>query len=325
MLEWGYKVRKILRIGLTSCYFSNFVALCQYYLIYLYFMQYDYIYHKLDYPNLPSKLKGIDSPPKQIFYLGNDLIQLTKNKPCVAIVGSRKPTNYGKEITTLLVKELVASGVVIISGLAFGVDSIAHSTCLDTSGKTIAILPSSLSQIYPKSHRNLASDIIKSEGCLISEYPEQSPLLKSNFIARNRLISALSDIVIITEAAEKSGSLHTANFALLQGKTVMAVPGSILNPNSRGTNNLIKTGAIPITDTSDILFELGIKNSKNTQIVASSPEEYLIMQLIKNGERSGYELLNKSKLSPQIFNQTLTMLEINGKITALGNNQWSLS
>lgn len=288
-------------------------------------MQYYYTSHKLDLINLPSKLKTIDSPPEQIFISGADLNKLVVNSPSVAIVGSRRPTAYGKEVTATLSRELATKGITIVSGLAFGVDSIAHQACISVGGKTIAVLPSALNNIYPKSHRNLAEDILAKGGCLISEYPEASEIFKNNFIARNRLVAGLSDIIIVTEAAESSGTLHTANFGLAQNKTVMAVPGSIFSPYSKGTNNLIKAGALPLTDVSDVLFKLGISSSQKTQIIASSPEEYIILELLNSGIRDGFILQKTSKLAPQVFNQTLTMLEINGQISALGNNMWAIS
>lgn len=284
-------------------------------------MQKDYHYHKLDKNDLPEKLTTIDEPPKQLFYRGEDPNKHLIN-PSVAIVGSRKPTPYGREVTTMLARELATKGVIIVSGLALGVDSIAHQACVDVGGTTIAVLPCGPEMIYPSTHRALALKILRTGGSLVTEYPEGTPALKVNFIARNRLVSGMADVVIVTEAAEKSGTLHTANFALAQGKTVMAVPGPITSPLSKGTNSLIKAGAIPITDVSDIIFKLGISEAKNQQINASNQEEYIILSLLKDGIRDGHELLNLSTLEPQVFNQTITMLEINGQIVALGSNQW---
>lgn len=287
-------------------------------------MQDDYIYHKLNNADLPERLKVIDQPPKQLFYRGVDINQLLQNTSAVAIVGSRKPSLYGREVTAMLARELAVNAVVIISGLALGIDGIAHQACLDAGGKTIAILPCGPEMIYPSTHRHIAKNILNSGGSLVTEYPPKTPALKVNFIARNRLVSGLADVVIVTEAAEKSGTLHTANFALAQGKTVMAVPGPITNPLSKGTNNLIKAGAFPITEVSDILFKLGITSTRNRQINASNQEEYIVLTLLSNGVRDGHDLLRQSKLNPEIFNQTLTMLEINGQIIAIGGNQWQL-
>lgn len=287
-------------------------------------MQKDYNYHKLNATEVPERLTTIDSPPKQLFYIGknpNEIIQ----KPTVTIVGTRKPTPYGREVTTQLARELASKEIVIISGLALGVDSIAHQACLDAGGVTIAVLPCGPDAIYPSSHRHIAKRIVEQGGALVTEYPEGTPPLRQNFIARNRLVSGLGDIVIVTEAAEKSGTLHTANFALAQGKTVMAVPGPITSPLSKGTNNLIKTGALPITDVSDILLQLGITETEASEIHASNQEEYKILSLLASGIHDGHELLIKSGLDTSTFNQTLTMLEINGQVTAMGANQWHKS
>ncbi len=285
-------------------------------------MQNNYKYHKLYSADLPAKFSAIDPLPNQVSYCGGNLNTLL-SKPTVAIVGSRKPTTYGREVTERIASELSACGIVIISGLALGVDSIAHKACINAGGQTIAVLPCGEGSIYPSSHRQLAISILKSGGSLITEYPAGAPALKQNFIARNRIISGLADVVIVTEASERSGTLHTANFALAQGKTVMAVPGPITSPYSRGTNNLIKAGALPLTDKSDVLFKLGVSPHQSAKIIANNQEEYIILSLLKDGIRDGHSLLIKSQLPPQIFNQTLTMLEINGLITPLGADQWS--
>lgn len=285
-------------------------------------MQNNVIYHKLNGSALPDRVRVIDSPPQQLFYRGETPNEILE-QPTVTIVGSRRPTAYGRDVTTKLSRELSQKGVVIISGLALGVDSIAHQACIESGGKTIAVLPCGPDEIYPRSHTRLAENIINSGGAIVTEYPERTPAMKQNFIARNRIVSALGDVIIVTEAAEQSGTLHTANFALNQGKTVMAVPGPITSPLSKGTNNLIKAGALPITDTGDVLHELGLQDSLGT-FTASSPEEYVILTLLQQGITDGNELLVASKLATPLFNQTITMLEINGRIRSLGGNIWQL-
>lgn len=287
-------------------------------------MQNNYNYHKLDKNQLPDKLLAIDSPPQQLFYVGANPVDLLQS-PVVSIVGSRKPSAYGREVTAKLASELSRKSIVITSGLALGVDSIAHQACLDVGRTTIAVLPCGPEAVYPRSHSHIARRIVEQGGSLVTEYPEGTAPLRQNFIARNRIVSALGDVVIVTEAAEKSGTLHTANFALAQGKTVMAVPGPITSPLSKGTNNLIKTGALPITEVSDVLFQLGIYETKHMQeIIATNAEEHAILTLLQSGISDGHQLLLQSKLEPHIFNQTLTMLEINGQIKALGSNHWQI-
>ncbi len=286
-------------------------------------MQNNYTKHKLVGQQIPERLRVIDAPPRQIFYRGSNPRELLF-KPTVSIVGSRKPTPYGRAVTQKLATEIARSGGVIISGLALGIDSVAHQACIEADGQTIAVLPCGPEMVYPATHRGLAKQIIDTGGALLTEFDEGTPPLRQNFIARNRLVSALGDIVIITEAAENSGTIHTASFALNQGKTVMAVPGPITSPLSKGTNNLIKAGALPLTATKDVLDLLGIDTKQQATVQAYSAEEQALITLLKQGITDGSVLLAESQLEPQIFNQTLTILEINAVIQPLGNNHWRL-
>ncbi len=270
----------------------------------------------------PDRLRELNGMPAKIYAIGN--ISLLNSDRILSVVGSRKYSPYGQTITRDLVYQVSSRNVVIISGLAIGVDGLAHQACLDAGGKTIAVMAGGLDSIHPTSHRNLALNILKSGGLLISEYSEGSPPLKQNFIARNRIVSGLCDALLVTEAGLKSGTLHTANFALEQGKSVLAVPGNINSPNSVGTNNLIKTGASPVTDYSDILQALDIDDSEmNEQVFGDNSEETTILELLARGITDASELLTESNLDASKFNQTLTMLEISGKARPLGNNQWT--
>jgi DNA processing protein len=277
----------------------------------------------IDSPDYPEYLREIAGPPKQLYYLG-DLIPLL-SRPRLAVIGSRKVTPYGKGITSTLTREVAGQGVVIISGLALGVDGLAHKAALEVNGKTIAVLAGGLDSIHPPTHRYLAEQILRRGGALISEYPVGEQSWKPNFIARNRIVSGLSEGVLITEAAEKSGTLHTANFALDQGRTVMAVPGNITSSLSAGTNNLIKAGAVPITSSADICEALGLQPAQATEHLAANEHEAIIIDLLKDGISDASELLTHSELSAPLFNQTLTMLEITGKIRPLGAGHWALS
>lgn len=278
---------------------------------------------RLSDTDYPDCLRTIPSPPKDLYYIGNfiELCQL----PRLTVVGSRRVTPYGQAVTTSLVRAAAEQGIVIISGLALGVDGIAHTAALDANGATIAILPCGLDHIYPASHTQLAQRILRSGGAIVSEYPAGTPPLKQHFVARNRIVSGLGNGILITEAASKSGTLHTANFALEQGKTVMAVPGNITSQLSAGTNGLIKTGAVPVTDVDDILLALGLQRTdRKTDIVAANAEEALLLRLLRGGMSDESELLARSKLPIVMFNQTLTMLEITGKIRPLGSGHWTL-
>ncbi len=175
--------------------------------------------------------------PKMLYYYGKIPENIVKT---VAIVGSRHNTRYGKEVAYKMAYELAKRGVIIISGLAYGIDSVAHQAALDAGGTTIAVLGTPIDQIYPKNHVGLAKDIINNGGAVLSEYaPGEKVYMKASFLERNRIISGLADIVVIVEAAEKSGTLNTAAHALNQGKEVYAVPGNITSPYSVGCNKLI--------------------------------------------------------------------------------------
>jgi DNA processing protein len=273
---------------------------------------------------VPEKLRNIPMPPDHLVVMGHDVNVLLK-RPCVTVVGSRKVSAYGRAVTLSLAGELARAGIVIISGLALGVDSLAHQAALEAGGLTIAVLPSGVENIYPATHRGLATQILQQGGVLISEYPDNEIAYKEHFIARNRLASGLGDALLITEAAEKSGTLHTANFALEQGRPVLAVPGNITSPTSAGTNNLIKVGATPVTSAQDIFNALGIEvHEKREAPRSGNPNEQILLDLLYAGTTDGAELLAQSELAVSLFNQTLTMLEIRGCIRPLGNNHWSL-
>lgn len=271
----------------------------------------------------PARLKDIPTPPRELYVLGKK--SLINPKQSVTIVGSRKVTAYGRAVTERIVRELARHQVTIVSGLALGVDSIAHRAALQYDTPTIAVMPCGLDDVYPRTHQQLAKQILDSGGALISEYPAGTPPLRQHFIARNRLASGMGDCVIITEAAQKSGTLHTASFALEQGKSVMAVPGNITSPMSQGTNKLIKSGAEPLTEAADVLPLLGITEMSPVMgQLAGNEQEAKILQLLQQGTTDASSLQRLSGLSADAFNQTLTMLEITGKIRPLGAGHWSL-
>jgi len=272
----------------------------------------------------PIYFNEISSPPKNLYVLGEPLSDYL---PAVTIVGSRKLTTYGQEITYRLSYDLAKVGVTIVSGLALGADGVAHQGAIDAGGRTIAVLAGGLDNIHPSSHRNLAIDILKKQGTIISEYPINTPPLKQNFVARNRLVAALSDMIIITESAEAGGSLITARFALEQNKLVGAVPGPITSGQSIGTNNLIKSGAYLISEAQDVLHLLGIQaEGKQRELVfGDTKEEQAVIDLLREGITALEELQVKSKLDPASFNQVITMLEISSKIRPLGAAHWTLT
>lgn len=280
----------------------------------------------LNHSVLPQELHRLHQPPKQLF-LSHDRLDDLLKMPRLGVVGSRKATPYGRAVTAQLTERLAAAGVVIVSGLALGVDSIAQTACVRAGGRTIAVLPTGLDRIYPVSHHNLAAEITAKGGLLVSEYPAGTEPYQANFVARNRIIAALSEGLLITEAAVRSGSLHTARFALELGIPVFAVPGPITSATSEGTNNLIKAGATPVTSVEDIFNAMNwsLAGDNSAETTAATEEEKTILELIKHGVSDGAALLEASGLPAAKFNQTLTMLELTGRIRPLGANNWALT
>lgn len=199
----------------------------------------------------PERLRNINSPPKQLYCLGNlELLNYERN---IAIIGSRDCSYYGERVSKDFAFNLAKEGVCIVSGLAKGIDSFAHIGVLNAKGKTIAVIGSGLDNIYPKENIKLAESIIRNNGLIISEYPLGTLALKQHFPARNRIISGLSDGILVTEARKNSGTNITVDFALEQGKDVFVIPGNIYSKTSDGTNFMISEGAIPVTNYKDIL------------------------------------------------------------------------
>lgn len=265
-----------------------------------------------EFPNL---LKEISSTPLSLYIKG----QIPQDMPCIAIVGTRKVSQYGKLVTEKIVQELVQYNFVIVSGLAYGVDTIAHKTALENQGQTIAVLGSGLDNIFPYTNRKLAQKIIE-QGCLISEYPLGTRALKYHFPWRNRIISGLSAATVVIEAPEKSGSLITARFALEQNREVFAIPGSIFNKNSAGTNNLIKQGAQLVSQIEDILDELNIQYSLPIKKDApnlkfdSKKEEKVYQLLSRENPLAIDKIIEISNLSPKELLVIITTLELKGLI-----------
>lgn len=277
----------------------------------------------LDTSEYLQVLQNIAKPPKSLYVIGS--LPETR-KPSVAIVGARKVTSYGRDVGYRLAYELAQRGVVIISGLAIGMDGVAHRAALEAGGMTIAVLAGGLDTIYPASHQELAEKVVQKGGALLSEYPPEERPLRYRFLERNRLVSGLADVVLVVEAASRSGTLATAGFGLEQGKDVAAVPGNITSPMSAGCNHLIRTGATPVTSSDDVLELLGLDSTpaQTPLTMADNPSEAAILKALQSGVSDGHELEAASKLDASEFQQTLSMLEITGRIRALGNNQWGL-
>lgn len=286
--------------------------------------------------NFTEVLDSIAVKVKMLYFYGKMPENVVLNgKSCrpktVAIVGTRHNTRYGEDIAYKLGYELAKRGVIIISGLAYGIDSVAHRAALDAGGTTVAVLGTPIDEVYPKAHEGLAREIIEKGGAIMSEYaPGEKVFPKASFLARNRIIAGLSDVVVVVEAAERSGSLNTAMHALEQGKELFAVPGNITNPFSAGCNKLIRQGAMPYTGVGDVLNLLfpasrRKKAAKQTMIFGDTMEETAILKALNDGMNDGEEICRKTDMPVTIFNQTITLMEIKGLVRGLGANKWSLN
>ncbi|OGE80155.1 MAG: DNA protecting protein DprA [Candidatus Doudnabacteria bacterium RIFCSPHIGHO2_01_FULL_43_23] len=279
--------------------------------------------------NYPKLLAEIYNPPMVLYGRGN--LEVLKHEYIIAVVGTRKISNYGKQVTPIIVGDLAKAGVAIVSGLALGVDSIAHRATIEANGKTIAVLGSGIddNSIYPASNRTIAKSIIDSGGAIISELPIYSLPLKIHFPYRNRIISGLALGTVVIEADVTSGALITAKAALEHNRQVFAVPGSVFNKVSQGPNNLLKMGAKPVTSAADILDELNLQSVtselKARKIIADSPAEETILKLLSNEPTHINKLIKESGLTSQEISSALTMMEIKGKVRNLGAMQYVIS
>ena len=281
-----------------------------------------------DEHNFTQRLASIANPPKSLCFMGT---LPTSGAPVVAIVGSRKPSAYGREVTEQLAGDLAKAGCIIVSGLALGIDGIAQKAALEAGGTVIGVIPNELPDISPQTNYKLAMNIIENGGAILSEWKKGDGKIVNrwSFLERNRLVSGLADAVIITEAAERSGTLNTAAHALSQGRDVFAMPGNITSPLSAGCNALLKQGALVATTAADILDVIAPSTTQSAtdQVVISlgeTPAENTIIDLLRTGLRDGDQLQQQSGLNPADFATALTMLEINGVIKPLGANNWAL-
>jgi DNA processing protein len=265
----------------------------------------------------PEKLKVISYAPLFLYVKG----ELLKDKNLIAIIGSRKPTSYGKEVAYKFSKKLAENGVGIVSGLARGIDSISHKGALDGNGYTIGVLGCGVNIIYPAENRELFERIIKSGGAIISEFPFDTKPRKENFPMRNRIISGLCEGIVVIEAGKKSGTLITAKWALNQGREVFAIPGSIFSSQSEGTHYLIKEGANVITSPEEILAYFGWGEEKNLSRekieVELTEEEKEILSLLSSYPQHVEEIFAKVNKSPFEVLSILTELELKGLVENL--------
>ena len=282
----------------------------------------------LDEKEYPSLLKEIYNPPILLYYKGT----LPDNNGFnLSIVGARKFTSYGKQVVSEITRDLVQNNINTISGLALGIDTLAHQITLDNHGKTYAILGTGIDNksIYPPSNYYLSQKIISSGGAIISEFPLHTLPLRHHFPQRNRIISGLSLGTLVIEASIKSGALITARFALEQNREVFAVPGSIFSLMSEGPLNLIKQGANPVKNAEEILENLDLNEINtyinNKKIIASSSEEEIILKFLSKEAVHVNNIVRLSALNVSIVNSTLILMEMKGMVKNLGGMEYVLA
>ncbi len=277
----------------------------------------------------PKLLKEIYDPPAVLYIKGQIK---PEDEFSLAIVGTRKPTPYGIQVAEELTHKLSTAGLTIVSGLAFGIDTISHKACLENNKRTIAVVGSGIDQqsVYPTANRNLA-ERISDNGAVISEYPIGTSAMPYHFPARNRIISGISLGTLVIEAAEKSGTFLTANHALGQNRQVFAVPGPIYSKYSVGPNNLIKMGAKLVNDVQDILEELNLTNAPQYQearkIIPDNKEEEIILEILSAANEPIHidKIIIQAKLDSPVISATLSLMEIKGKVRNLGGMNYVIA
>lgn len=280
-------------------------------------------YLLLSEPAYPQLLKQIKNPPFVLFIKGD----LAANLP-VAIVGTRKVTHYGREITERITTDLVTAGCVIVSGLATGVDAIAHHKTLVVGGKTIAVLGCGIDCCSPRENTILYNSILEQGGCIVSEYGLGVSPTKGSFPSRNRIIAGLSLGILVTEGAEDSGALITAHDAWKNERKVFAIPGPITSTLSQGTYKLLKKGATLVSSAKEILDELGVKKisfRQSKQVVGATTEEQCIIDLLKEESLHVDELLKRLRVSSSSLSILLSVMEMKGLIKNLGGGFFQLN
>ncbi len=275
-----------------------------------------------DCEEYPQRLREIDAPPPMLYTLGDFD---PRDRWAVAVVGTRRMSPYGETVAREIGRTLAVSGVTVVSGLARGIDGVAHEAALDAGGRTIAVLGSGLDQIYPPEHRKLTQRIVEN-GAVISDYPIGTRPEAKNFPPRNRIISGLSMVVIVVEAGEGSGALITADFAAEQGRDVFAVPGDIHRNTSKGVNQLIQSGAQPMLSPQDVLEALNQEVVARQEVVSHAlPEdetERLILETLESEPVHVDELKESCALPIEQITAALAMLELKGRVRKLSGMQY---
>jgi len=272
----------------------------------------------------PQRLKEIYDYPPVLYVRGN---LLPEDECCLAVVGTRRATVYGRQVTEEIVSDLARNKVTIVSGLAKGIDSVAHRAAIEAGGRTVAVFACGLDIVYPAENAKLAREVME-HGALISEYPLGTRPKADNFPRRNRIMSGLSLGVLVVEAGEKSGALITANQALEQNREVFAVPGSILSPASRGANHLIQEGAKLVRNHVDVLEELNLammaQQLEMKELLPADETESLLLKQLSHEPTHIDELCRNSGLAAALVSSTITMMELKGMVKHVGGMNYAL-
>lgn len=326
---WGASGEKLLELDLSEKLVENFLDFRKTFDLTSYFLRLrksgikTITFEDKDYP---ENLKNLEDAPFLLYILGDILSQ---DALAFGVVGTRKVTAYGREVTQSLVTDLATQGLTIVSGLAYGVDSIAHNSALQSGGRTIGVWAGGLDSVLPGYRQSLVRKIIDSnQGAIISEFPLGFHPNRATFPQRNRIIAGLSLGVLVTEAAEDSGSIITANFAKKQNRPVFAVPGPITSSLSKGTADLIKKGAKLVYNVGDILGELKIEKRREGErarrVLPENKEEEKILELLKNESKHIDEIIRETGMEVSQTASLLTLMEMKGKIKNLGGMVYGL-
>ena len=279
-----------------------------------------------EYANMPKGLLSIYNTPDKIYYRG---AKIDESKIHIAVIGSRKPTPYGRSWAHTIATDLAKCGIYIVSGLALGIDAIAHKAAVSSQAPTLAVLASGVDQVYPRTNQHLAQAILANKGTLLSEYPKGVHPQKHHFVARNRIIAGLADAVVVIEATQRSGTHSTTNFALAQGKPVLALPGPVDSAYSAGTNRLIAQGAHLIQNARDILSVLSLDESNYQSLKRAqgltTTEQQIYTILERNGASSLELLLSETSLPLRTLQMTLTNLEMQSILNRQNTNTYTIN
>ncbi len=264
-------------------------------------------------PAFPLLLAEIPDPPAKLWVRGDAELALL-DRPAVAVVGARACSGYGRAVARLIAREATAAGALVVSGLARGIDGEAHRGALE-AGATVAVLGCGIDRDYPAAHTQLAREIVASGGLVVSEYEPGVEPAPWRFPARNRIIAGLALATVVVEARERSGALITADFALEDGREVLAVPGEITSALSQGTNALLRLGATPATCPDDVLEAMGLTSPEPAEVVPDDPDARAVLAALDEGRGTVDELVRATSLGPGRLAGTLALLELTGTVT----------